>query len=188
MSPMDKRQALRPLAEEIQSHKDWWLFPTQQPIQGFMGTGPVFIVGDQPSMSDWPCEHPNRQLFYGALAKVGLENAHLTDLYKRRGSCGQLKRDLPEDFKQHIRLFEKEIEILQPSLIVALGQLAQQLLIENVKSWPKPVPRIWHFSYVTRAGREIEYEAHIRSNIGRPVDIPRLATRRVQSDRIQSCQ
>ena len=64
-----KKDALRELVERIQSHKNWWLFPAQDAVQGFMGTDPIFIVGDQPSKSDWPPEHPNRKAFYGLLPK-----------------------------------------------------------------------------------------------------------------------
>ncbi|HWN96748.1 MAG TPA: hypothetical protein VNT99_17095, partial [Methylomirabilota bacterium] len=124
MNTSAKREALLVFAEEIQSHKDWWLFPAEGLVQGFMGTGPIFIVGDQPSKSEWPSEHPNRRAFYGLIGKLGVSNAHLTDLYKKRGKCGALKAGLPDDFHEHVRLFRKEIEILQPTQIVALGNLA----------------------------------------------------------------
>src|SRR6266478_9624443 len=125
-----KKDGLIKLAEIIRSHPDWWLFPTHEAIQGFMGTDPLFIVGDQPSKSEWPPEHPNRRAFYGHLQKVGVPNAHLTDLYKTRGECSGLRLGLPDDFGAHIAFFRKEIEILQPTRVIALGHLAHRLLMQ----------------------------------------------------------
>ncbi len=159
------RDTLLELAQWIGSHKDWWLFPPQDSIQGFMGRGPIFIVGDQPSKSEWSPEHPNRRVFYNTLLKLGLQNAHLTDLYKKRGENSELELGLPNDFLDHVSIFEKEIKILRPTLIVALGQLAQRLLIQHVTGWQLSIPRIWHFSYVVREGRESEYEANMRDII-----------------------
>lgn len=164
-STSEKHAALHELAESIRSHHDWWLFPTQDPIQGFMGTGSIFIVGDQPSKSEWPPEHPNRRAFYGHLEKIGLPNAHLTDLYKRRGECSSLRAGLPDDFHDHVRLFRREIEILQPTRIVALGHLAYRLLKQHLAEWQPALRRIWHFSYVVRYGKLSQYEANMRRAI-----------------------
>ncbi len=161
----EKETALKELAEKICTHKDWWLFPSQGSVKGFMGTDPIFIIGDQPSTDQWPPEHPNRKVFYETLQKAGLANAHLTDLYKKRGLSNSLKQGLPKDFHNHLNLLRKEIEILQPKLIVALGQLAQRLLIKNLTAWQPAIPRIWHFSYVVRVGRESQYEANMRAMI-----------------------
>lgn len=150
------------MGKEISSHEDWWIFPSEKLVQGFEGTDPIFIVGDQPSTDAWPVKHPNRRAFYDTLSKVDLSNAHLTDLYKKRGLSNALKNGLPNDFAEHLAVFRKEMKILQPKLIVALGELAQGLLIQNLPEWKKPIPRIWHFSYVVRAGKESEYEANMR--------------------------
>src|ERR1043166_3172291 len=158
MTASAKREALLKLAADIQSRHDWWLFPAERTIQGFIGTGPIFIVGDQPSTSEWGVEHPNRRTFYDTLEKTGLANAHLTDLYKKRGESSALRNGLPADFPDHEKLFQREVEILQPALMVALGQLAQRLLIENFTTWSKTIPRIWHLAYVAKAGRKSEYE------------------------------
>jgi len=160
--PDHKITALRELEKTINSHSDWWLFPSQGSIQGFMGTRPIFIVGDQPSTDEWPPSHPHRRAFYDTLEKVGASNAHLTDLYKKRGLSRSLETRLPDDFCDHVNLFRKEIEILQPTRIVALGQLAQRLLIQHVAEW-RPAPRrMWHFSYVVQSGKLSEYEANMR--------------------------
>jgi len=83
---MDLKQCLlHELAEDIDSRPGWWRFPAEPSVKGFLGTGKVFIVGEQPSMDEWLPEHPNRRVFYETLEKVGLQNADLTDLYKKRG-------------------------------------------------------------------------------------------------------
>ena len=127
-----------------------------------MGTDPIFIVGDQPSKSEWPIGHPNRQCFYGHLKKIRVPNAHITDLYKRRGECGELRKGLPNDFGEHLRLFRKEIEILQPTRIVALGHLAYRLLMQHLTEWRPALRRMWHFSYVVRCQKHAQYEANMR--------------------------
>jgi hypothetical protein len=165
MSTNARKDALLELAGRIRLHDGWWLFPAQDSIQGFMGTDPIFIVGDQPSKSEWPPEHPNRKAFYGHLQKVGVPNAHLTDLYKKRGECSALRAGLPDDFDDHVRLFRKEIEILEPTRIVALGHLAYRLLVQHVPEWRPALRRMWHFSYVVRYGKLSQYEANMRGAI-----------------------
>jgi hypothetical protein len=51
MTEMDIEAHLAELARIIDNHSDWWRFPEEGPIRGFLGNGPLFIVGDQPSTS-----------------------------------------------------------------------------------------------------------------------------------------
>lgn len=83
-----RKKPLRDLAVKIGSRKNWWLYPSESPVEGFFGLGPIFIVGDQPSTSAWEYEHPHRRAFYDLLATEGVGNSHLTDIYKRRGPSG----------------------------------------------------------------------------------------------------
>jgi hypothetical protein len=80
-----KQRALLELAREIDANHNWWRFPEEDPVRGFLGTSSIVIVGDQPSTSAWPKSHPNRRAFYDTLTKIGVSDAHLTDLYKKRG-------------------------------------------------------------------------------------------------------
>jgi len=162
-----KADLLKEIALEIGSHEDWWLFPTQEPIQGFMGTDALFIVGDQPSTAEWGPGHPSRIMFYQTLQNVGLHNAHLTDLYKKRGFSSSLDPALlPDDFLEHVNLLRREIEILRPKLIVGLGQLAQRLLNQSLPEWRDPIPRIYHFSHVVKEGLDTkQYENNMREII-----------------------
>ncbi len=158
-----KEQALFELKREIQTHKEWWIFPEEFPIRGFMGTGPVFIVGDQPSQSNWSSDHPNRAAFYGTLKRIGVSNAHLTDIYKKRGKPSGLRKLIPNDFEEHVILLKKEIEIVKPTRIIALGELAQKLLIQRIIG--PGVRRMWHFNHVVVAGKQSEYEQNMREAI-----------------------
>src|SRR5271154_4690714 len=127
-SENSKRNALLELAHEIDANKNWWRFPEEAPIQGFLGVSSIVIVGDQPSTSLWPESHPNRRAFYDTLKNAEVSDAHLTDLYKKRGRSSALRIRLPNDFKEHLLFFRREIEILQPTRVVAVGKLAYDLM------------------------------------------------------------
>jgi hypothetical protein len=153
---------LADLAAIIDSHPDWWRFPEEGSIRGFLGTDPLFIVGDQPSTSSWELSHPNRRAFYRLLTRLRASNAHLTDLYKRRGRSGALRAGLPADFDIHLKFFREELAILRPTRIVALGGHAYDLLAAHVPEARPILGQMWHFSYAVRYGRVSEWEAKAR--------------------------
>ena len=154
---------LRQLAAAIDARPDWWRFPQESVVQGFMGEGPLFLVGDQPSTSSWSYHNPGRRALYDALAQLGLGGAHLTDLYKRRGPASQLAKGLPDDFDEHLNFFAAELEALAPIRVVAMSQLAYDLLRTHVSTVIPMLDRVWHFAYAVRAQRVDEYEDHLRS-------------------------
>lgn len=153
---------LEELAKIIDSHPDWWRFPTQEPVKGFMGTGKVFIVGDQPSTNPWPESHPNRRAFYGILPRIGAASAHLTDLYKRRGKAGALRSGLPSDFEAHVAFLRRELSIIRPQRVIALGHHAYQLLWDHITEVRPILRKMWHFAYPVRYGKLDQYEANTR--------------------------
>src|SRR5262245_22504953 len=102
---MDLEATLIELRDRITAYDLGWVFPSESRVRGFMGLGPVFLVGDQPSESEWSETHPNRRLFYDTVADLGLGSAHLTDVYKRRGRSNELRKGLPLDFSDHVALF-----------------------------------------------------------------------------------
>ena len=161
-----KLEEISKLADEIRVRSDNWLFPTEKEVQGFFGTAPIVIVGDQPSKSPWNESHPHRRIYYDTLKKVGAANVHLTDLYKRRGESSSLKHLIPDDFEQHLDFFRREIAILKPTRIVALGQLAYNLLQVNFPEL-KDLGQMWHFAYVSRSGKSHLYESHMKRAIWR---------------------
>lgn len=159
-----KKTQLIKLARVIDSHSDWWRFPTEDIVQGFLGTDSLFIVGDQPSQSTWGYDNPNRRTFYEHLIKFNVANAHLTDVYKRRGRSSSLAKLIPADFQEHVQFFRKEIEILRPTRIIALGDLAYRLLAQYVPETKPILKHTWHFSYVASYGKNRieEYEEKMR--------------------------
>jgi len=167
---MNREGGLAELATIIDYHSDWWRFPEEGPIRGFLGNGPLFIVGDQPSTSAWDLSHPNRRAFYDLLLRLDLSNAHLTDLYKKRGRSGALKMGLPADFDFHLRLFRDELDTLRPTRVIALGGDAYNLLRAHVPEIKPILGRMWHFAYAVRYGRIEEWEENTRVVLFGPTD------------------
>jgi len=153
---------LHEMAKRIDDTDDWWRFPSEPVVKGFMGTG-SFVVGDQPSTSEWDEWNPNRRAFYDLLAQIGLPNAHLTDLYKKRGRSGSLRAGLPGDFQEQIEFFRAELALLKPTRVVALGHLAHRLLKRYVPEVHPILGRMWHFAYVVRYNKTGHYESNMRS-------------------------
>jgi hypothetical protein len=160
-----KREQLIELAEVIESHSDWWRFPDEEVVQGFLGTDPIFIVGIRPSKSEWGPNHPHRRFFYDLLAGIGAANAHLTDIYKRRGHSNDVDVESEKDFNDHLLLFRKEIEILRPTRIIAMGVESRNRLRWHMPELELIVKDEWHYMYAIRSGRRSEYELKMRAAI-----------------------
>ena len=163
------------LAEAIDAHPTWWRFPGEpEGVKGFLGAG-LFVVGDQPSTSDWPASNPNRRAFYELLRRFELADAHLTDVYKKRGISSALGKGLPADFAEHVSFLRSEIELLKPTRVIALGELAFQLLDTHVPEVRNRLAKVWHFAYAARPGKLDEWESQwrtaLRASPGRQVDM-----------------
>jgi hypothetical protein len=61
---------------------------------------------------------PGDTLLYAALLRHGAANAHVTDYVKSRGRASD---EWPDDLEADAELFEQEVAIVQPTLLVALG-------------------------------------------------------------------
>jgi hypothetical protein len=151
---------LRTMATQIENTDGWWQFPKEGVVQGFMGTG-SFVVGDQPSTSGWDERNRNRRVFYDLLAQI-MPNAHLTDIYKKRGIAGSLREGLPDDFQDHVKFFRTELALLNPDRVVALGHLSYRLLKQHVPEVLPKLGRMWHFAYVVRFKHQARYESNMR--------------------------
>jgi hypothetical protein len=160
-------RSLTALAAYIDDQPDWWRFPEEPGVSGFLGAGEVFFVGDQPSTSPWPRHHPSRRLFYDGLVAAGLGDAHLTDLIKTRAKASESRTRLPHDFAQHLALFREELALLRPERVVALGELCEAHLRAHV---PEVVPRLRyleHFASAARPNRGHGYTARLAEAAGR---------------------
>jgi hypothetical protein len=150
-------------------HPDWWFFPEERfpeerSVHGFLGTGKIFIVGDQPSLDAWQVTHPHRRAFYDLLAAERAGNYHLTDLYKRRGRAGELRQEIPNDFEEHRNVFLKELELLRPSVVLAMGWLSFNLLSKHTPELRSILKRVWHFG-VVRHGKLLQFQSSLRGAI-----------------------
>ena len=115
-NPPSKHLLLHQLQERIQSTiQDAWFFPQRGTVAGFLGVGPVVIVGRRPAWSTFSDEGENR-LFYEILGEFGLENAHLTNFLKSRG-----KREDPDPPDREVQeaFFDEELRIISPPCLVA---------------------------------------------------------------------
>jgi len=118
-------------------------------VEGFLGTGTIFIVGDQPSTAPGGPAHPHRRAFYDLLAEEGAGDSHLTDLYKSRGPAGELRKGTaPKDFDEHRKVFRTEVELLEPPTILVLGKDAYNLLLTHTPELNGILKWVWHFGAV----------------------------------------
>ena len=147
MSKEAQVKQLEILRAEIETtFTDAWLFPTRGLVQGFLGNGPVMFVAERPSTASF--NNKPAILLYSLLEKHGVSDAHLTDVIKTRGKGGQ---PYPEDMAPHRHIFDREVEIVKPSIMIALGQKVYDLLQFSFAGSGIKVKPVWHFS-ATRYG------------------------------------
>jgi hypothetical protein len=171
----ERKESLRDLAVKIGLRRNWWLYPSEQHVEGFLGVGPLFIVGDQPSTSAWEYEHPHRRAFYDMLAAEGAGTSHLTDIYKRRGPSGELRNRLPQDFEKHLEIFRAEVRLLNPAKVLTLGWDAYELLLKHTPELTGRLIRVWHFGTV-RHGKLKEFQSRLRNGISAARRMARQST------------
>ena len=142
MSETTKIQQLELLRDEIEdSMTNAWLFPTRELVQGFFGAGPVMFVGERPSTGNFN-DKPARFL-YSLLEKHGVPNAHLTDVIKTRAVVNEL---YPKDMSPHWHILNREIEIIQPRIVIAFGPKVYNLLQLTLSVHKFPLKQIHHYA------------------------------------------
>ncbi len=158
MPSESKTQLLEELRDEVHaSVADPWLFPEQGHVKGFLGTGPVMLVAERPSTAP-AAGYP--RLLYSLLEKYNACTAHLTDIIKSRGKVGEA---YPANMGPHRRIFDRELEIVQPTLIVTFGQKVYDLLQFTLAGSGITIRLVWHYSYARRgADKAITFEKQLR--------------------------
>jgi hypothetical protein len=142
MATATKSRQLELLREEILSTVPKpWLFPEKGHVKGFRGVGPVMFVDERPSTGTFGGFADS--LLYTLLERYGAANAHLTDVIKSRG---KVKEPYPEDIEPHRRIFDREIEIVKPRLIIASGQKVYNLLLFSLALTGIKIQHVWHYS------------------------------------------
>ena len=122
-----------------------WFYPEYEGVKSFFGTQDIFLVGLNPSSGNFPSKK-DKQL-YDILKKERLENIHITDFIKVRAKNKEVLDILKnqELVEEQINFFRREIDILNPKIIIAFGLRCEKLLKDN---FPKvKIERIKHYAY-----------------------------------------
>jgi uracil-DNA glycosylase len=141
---------------EKKQWKEVWFFPHRKKVKGFLGTSDLIIIGLNPSTGAFPNERA--KLLYQALTQAGLTNAHLTDLIKVRAKRVDAERLLTNDdfLSEQLKTLTKEIRILRPQLLVAMGQRCFEMLrnrdtasvlLRQSKMTTLPIVQVRHYAY-----------------------------------------
>ena len=162
-SPDQKTQLLAKLRDEIvASIPDAWLFPEHGSVRGFLGPGPLMLVAERPSTGTREPEGPSA--LYSLLDKYGAGDAHLTDVIKSRG---RIDAPYPADMSQHRHIFDRELEIVAPRVIVTFGTKVYDLLQFTLSGSGITIRRVWHYAYSRRgADKAKEFERQLREALG----------------------
>lgn len=160
MNLEQKTQLLATLRDEIiASIPDSWLFPENGMVRGFLGPGPLMLVAERPSTGGG-AQGGHPRLLYDLLEKHGAANAHLTDLIKSRARADA---PYPADMSLHRRIFDRELEIVAPRVIVTFGKKVYDLLQFSLAGSGITIRPIWHYAYARRgADKAREFEKQIR--------------------------
>ncbi|MDQ3817311.1 MAG: hypothetical protein M3362_06430 [Acidobacteriota bacterium] len=158
-----KREQLLELASGKDTNFGWWFFPTEDVVQGFLGTSQIFMVGIRPSTEIK--NNRNCRIFYDLLAKIGAPDIHLTDIYKRPARSEETEIESETDFQEHLLFFRKELEILNPTKVIALGNDARTRLRWHLPNLEPIATDVWHYRYAIRTGKLSEYERRLRAAI-----------------------
>jgi len=146
MSSDSKMRLLEKLRDEIVAGiPDPWLFPERGQVKGFLGPGPVMLVAERPSTGHFG--GPSDGLLYSLLEKYGAAEAHLTDVIKSRGTVDD---PYPADMSPHRRVFYRELEIVEPTLIVTFGKKVYDQLQFSLAGSGITIRPVWRYAYTRR--------------------------------------
>lgn len=127
-----------------------WFFP-QYPkipkVKGFLGTSPVFFVSINPSFGAFPSKAD--LFYYRNLVKQGFGNAHLTDVFKlkcKNADAESMRKD-EQLLREMKTILEKEIEIVQPKLIVGVGLSYEEIYRRVFEKYKERLRIIPHYAW-----------------------------------------
>lgn len=130
---------------------DLFFFPEHRGVNGYWGTGSVWFVGEKPSKGGPGFPDSAVNLLYDTLGEFGFENAHITDLTKERGvvpddgiAAEELARIRP--------YFQKEIDILEPTLLIAMSRNVESGLKFMAATDGIEIGYIHHYSWADGRG------------------------------------
>lgn len=160
-----KSDELRRLQAELEAQiPNAWLFPQIGNVKGFTGTGPIMIVAERPSTGQFG--NRSAELLYSLLEKYGASDAHITDVIKSRG---RVDDPYPADIAADRYFFDRELEIVRPTRIVAMGKKVYDLLQFALAGTGIQIRQVWHYAYPGRYPQRIEeFEEQMRGALTDP--------------------
>lgn len=117
-----------------------WFFPPKESAKGFLGTGPVMFVAERPSTGKPFSSDKSGDTYFYCLLEDGFSDAHLTDLIKCRGKASK-ETERSSEYKNCEGWLLKEMDLVKPKLIVALGSEAY-LKLKKLRKVQKLNPNI----------------------------------------------
>ena len=167
MNRIEKSVALKSLRSRIIREwyiKGWrevWFYPEWNGVKGWQGTDGIFFVGLNPSTGRFPSS--DDQWLYKSLALRGFQSAHLTDVFKLRAKGADVSALIEDTYimERQRRHFSHELEVLNPRLIVAMGNAADRIVRKwvtalRVETIPHYAPRIKDDRFHIRFLRELD--------------------------------
>jgi uracil-DNA glycosylase family 4 len=120
----------------------FWYFPEYNGVEGFLGEKTYIFVCSQPHEGVFNPESIfGDKCLYQCMKKYRFTNSHLTDLVKCRGPKG--KELEKTEINNCIKWLRKEIELVNPKAIIAVGKKSYTgLMQEGIR----PVIMINHYS------------------------------------------
>ena len=97
----------------------------------------------------------------GLFEKFGLGGSYITDIVKTSTKAG---RPTQKEIDKYFPFLEREIELLKPKIIVALGDNAFKILRSKLGT-KYNIKMIWHPAYVSRYNRWEKYEKQIKDRV-----------------------
>jgi uracil-DNA glycosylase len=124
-----------------------WFYPEYSGVNGFSGTQDIFLVGLNPSSGTFPSKR-DKQL-YSLLKEKELQNVHITDFIKIRAKNNQINEVLNNSklIKNQAQFFKKEIDILNPKLLITMGYKCDELIKQNISFSNSFIKKIKHYSF-----------------------------------------
>ena len=158
MSLTDELDALKTEMERS-LEAELFFFPSYAGVAGFYGTDRVWFVGQKPSTQEFPDRAV--EFFYELLSEYGFENAHVTDITKE---IGTVTDGIPaEEIERNRPYFRKELELLEPELLVAIGDDVKQALKWMKETDGSDIAHVRHYSWAVRWGHEDKLEEDIQA-------------------------
>ena len=118
----------------------------QNGIKGYDGEGPVIVMGYRPSTDPWMPNGSSRRLLYDTMKHNGVGDAYLTDCIKERSPVKDDTKNY--DLQWNLAVLTKELEIVNPEIIIALGTKAELFLYKHNFAHRYGIVASFHFGIV----------------------------------------